>query len=594
MNQRSRHDALISALCIASLIALFAYSASLVFKQPTWGYSDDWEYVNALSFSDRSAFFHWLLAQYMDHRIPIQKLIQFTVLKFSGFNYRYLIFLNLVTAATSAILFIQSAQIFRGRSSIGDIIIPLIMLNPGLPPFYWAFQFQFISSTFFLSLFLFLFSHHARDRKNLTMTASLVTCMLCAACGLNGLIIASALLLFSAAFLGACWHVNRQRPSAWILVFLTITAAQAIALWLSWTPSAASSTTGLPPLAILRMALELIPVDLANYLYTGTTWKLIFFAIFVFTGAAAALVQMGRRRWNIFPIVACLLSTSFLIMTIAAGRSKMVGDWQLMSGLHYAMLTIPIPILCWIAISNTADDVVVENIGLLLILFFGQSYLENFQARHSALHDSRQHYSAVSAALASDPSAQDIADQFIRDFWWKDDLEGKRLVANYINTLRNDGYWPLKSFVDVSSTTHKQLQPKIIDLAQEKVEQNLFCNYDEIDSKPIAGQITLQRSQAHTFSGWLLSKDGSSVPAEVTIQLIQQNGNQGWAVSDKLKIQRKDIVQTHGNNPDLITSGFDISTNLSPVPPGGYHLLLAYRDGDATYTCDNGHTVSIQ
>ena len=126
-------------------IAYLFYADILPHFRP-YAWVDDWIYARPLEFRTLHEWWVWLWQQHVDHRIPIQKLTNFFILSWSGFDYRWLVGINFLMAVISTAFLVEAARVYRGRRSVGDVAIPFIVLNFGMGYTQWGFHFQFTSS----------------------------------------------------------------------------------------------------------------------------------------------------------------------------------------------------------------------------------------------------------------------------------------------------------------------------------------------------------------------------------------------------------------------------------------------------------------
>src|SRR5262249_20857467 len=147
--------------------------------------------------------FRWLIAPNTDHRIPFMKAMQYTALRLSGFDFRALLALNVAIAAGASMAFVCVARRFRGRSHIGDLIIPMLLLNFGFGFSQWGFSGQFLLAVAASLIFLFLLGEAVNRDSPLLNILAFVSLMICAFTGLNGVILASviSICLLAAALL---------------------------------------------------------------------------------------------------------------------------------------------------------------------------------------------------------------------------------------------------------------------------------------------------------------------------------------------------------------------------------------------------------
>jgi hypothetical protein len=100
----------LSKLFIAVHYLLFLCLAIFTFYLNRFPIVDDWAYIDPLNITSTKDFISWLFAQHVDHRIPLQKLIHFSLAKATGFDFRILVFFNLTLALLTSLLLTGAAS----------------------------------------------------------------------------------------------------------------------------------------------------------------------------------------------------------------------------------------------------------------------------------------------------------------------------------------------------------------------------------------------------------------------------------------------------------------------------------------------------
>src|SRR5439155_26396325 len=129
----------------------------------------------------------------------------------------------------------------RGQARFGDLLIPACVLSFGAGFSQWGFEFTFLSSTFFVALFLYLIVAYELDGRPILLNVALVALFLCALCGLNGMVISSILTLVFVAYFVSERLAKSARRRASVCVILTACTITNIVLWVFWHPSGASN-----------------------------------------------------------------------------------------------------------------------------------------------------------------------------------------------------------------------------------------------------------------------------------------------------------------------------------------------------------------
>lgn len=365
-------------------------------------FADDWIFALPLKFTSISEWTHWLFVQHVDHRIPIHKLVSFLTLRAAGFDFRYMVGVNYALAIATSGMLLYVAKAYRGHLSAGDLLIPLALLQFSTGYSLWAFQFQFISSIFFFALFIFLAVRGSTWGAALALVA-------CALSGMNGLLFATggtiAMLVWFAA--------TRRRgfvPFALALVVSLI-------VWKSWTPTAASSTAGVDAHAVAVYMYGLLPASMGVVAFSDVRWKFAIVALLALAGAAVVVAKLVKRELTLHDyLLAVGAACSFMVMaSVAVGRSKVQGDWNPITAMHYGSMSIFLPAFAWLIVSKRFPRAG-NALGIGLLAVFLAAFLNASEWRSALIDSAYPHQQEIMSALKSTTNVDALAETYLHDF----------------------------------------------------------------------------------------------------------------------------------------------------------------------------------
>lgn len=225
--------------------------------------------------------------------------------------------LNAFVALLTSLALLRAAELFRGNTRWGDALIPLLVLNPSLQYSLWAFQFQFLSSIFFASVFLYCSLSYLAGGRLSYAYGGLLALLLVTLCGMNGLV-------FSVVVTGGCvlWYLVFGRKqhkvhTPHVLATLAVNAVQAYVL-LQWAPSPASSA-GFQVVETIKAFVLLQVSALSMYAFSSTILKASIMAVAV-AYVLAAYTLNWRRHITHLPsviLVLALVATEMVLASIA-------------------------------------------------------------------------------------------------------------------------------------------------------------------------------------------------------------------------------------------------------------------------------------
>jgi hypothetical protein len=325
--------------------------------------ADEWRDVSVL-LGDQPLTASWLWAPHSVHRIPLPRLVRYSLYRLSGRDFRSALVFNVAVMALAAALLVRTAAHLRGGPSARDAFFPLLLLGPGhYMTFLWAFQVQFaLSAALFFAAVAIVVGNpgaptpRARGLLALTLALQVLT-------GANGLALALPLMVWLAVGLGR--HRGRRSSSWWAAVGLCFTAALAIALYPVGLPPAGS----LPPprLAILTL-LQFMSTGLAagESLWLPRALILLTLTVLAHLPLVRALRYSPSERWRASGLIACFAAVLLVAVCVAIGRAELT----IGAGLHarYTTLAIGFAGLVYLAFALYPGGRTARTVPTLLVV----------------------------------------------------------------------------------------------------------------------------------------------------------------------------------------------------------------------------------
>ncbi len=273
-------------------VMLGAHYALVLVMAPEVPLGDEW-FTLASMVGIENFDFEFLWRRHNEHRIPVPKLIMWACYHVGGFNFRaaplvYVTTLGVVTAAT-----VVAARIVRGRQSILDAVLPLLLLHWGhAENTLWGFQAQMIGSA---SISLALLVQIARRRTAMAIpaaaAASFAVCLI-ALCGQNGVGLVPALSVWIGGSAIVHWRSGSpgSRRTAMVVALLAALPIGVVGLVMYRLPMPQRATI-VPDLAV---SLEF----LMNGLGRATQESQLLAGTFVIVLIASTLALIVVRWWR--------------------------------------------------------------------------------------------------------------------------------------------------------------------------------------------------------------------------------------------------------------------------------------------------------
>jgi hypothetical protein len=408
MSQSKQQTSVIFLILLPIIVAV-SFLVKFWGSLSPYPYSDEWTYVWLDQHASLFSRFAWFFERHGEHRIPLQRIIQTVILELSGYNFRATIAFNLIIAVATSILLTFSATNYRGRLSIFDAVIPIIIFSPMAGFLMWGFHLQFLLSVFFFSLIVYLTSTKSENRYALSLAINILLSL----CGLNGLILSiviSPILLFKVAS-------NFQKHTSLILAVLYIIALTANIL----TFQMAGSSQGDFDLDIFASVFGgLLISSLIPESFNQSLWiKGIILIIWCLALGASLIIYMKRKTCENAMMAVFLIAPMLLLLAIAYGRSQYLGVWQPTLAMHYGTLSALIPIAIWLFVSKSNYKIANKLLGSLLIA----AYLKaDYSALQWRLDFSEKHEIKVNSIMQQigkrEISSDEIILRYTSDFWF--------------------------------------------------------------------------------------------------------------------------------------------------------------------------------
>ncbi|MGO1072237.1 hypothetical protein [Lysobacter sp. CA199] len=411
-------------------------------------YSDDWSYLAELA-TGSSLTLDWIFGLHNDHRIPIQKLVHYVLLKVSGGDFRLLTLLNVAFSAVTAYCWMQIACLMRdGRRSLGDVLIPLVLLAGGFNSVSWGFNFQFVSSVTFVSLSAWCAIWYFRGLLRHGMEYAFLCLTLCAWSGANGII--------SAVLMGGVLLLLSAREFRWQTSTRRLSRALSVSLWamtltgliVAWRPSGATSQSesGLGE-NLLPFLLGMVKSWMGIFATPNGDLKLMI-ALATLVGAAllglwmlgGAYRRRDRRAFEYLIVLSALGQTVATIVVVALSRA-VAQPWGIGLELHYGILTTLIPTAAW-AIGSAGASRRFERVASIVVLCLATyMYCFNTSWRINSLREAYPQVAAAQSALLSRQDARAVADEHIAEYYYLDNPQARTAIAGAIPLLRQVPLW---------------------------------------------------------------------------------------------------------------------------------------------------------
>ncbi len=448
---------------------LFFLLAIFVFYSRIYPYSDDWTYISPLEMESTKEFVSWVFVQHVDHRIPIQKVFHYLLAQFSGYDFRVLVFSNIIIALATSLILISIAKIYRGYHHWGDTIIPLIILSPVAGYSLWAFQFQFLSSIFFVSAAILFLCKYADTQQRHYLFLAFLQLFFCSFCGMNGVIFSTTLTIGLIFFL--C-----KKNKLLFLLSAGVLVENAL-LWFLWTPSSASEGI-LSFQTIAEIFLKLLPSSMIVFMFNDSELKIGIIVILLTAVIYGFFKKWKGKELSFIDILLglSLLASFAIVLSIATGRSKVQDGWNNVLAMHYGYLTVLLPIIAWICISKFFNARISLLVGIIGITIFGAAYKKNYSWRDEYVRSVFEKQNDIYSELKKNTNTKALVDKYALDLNWKDDEASKKGVVHGLSILRKHKIPIYTATIQIPYTLNPVVDQDMDNFSSSAVEANQRIN----------------------------------------------------------------------------------------------------------------------
>ena len=292
----------------------------------------------------------WVWAQNSEHRNPLTRLIFLGLLKIAQGDFRVGMFFNIITLGVLSAAMIAVARHLRdGRTRSADAFFPLVLLHLGhWENLIWSWPITFVLPTALICALLLAIISNKTLTKPGTALFTGISLLLLSLCGVNGLVFAPFLALWTGYGGILHWYsVKKVGGRQWIGSFLIGSSAVAICLTGLYfvgyeRPTWAPPNPGVGPTletTIRFMALGFGPV-------ARSSWTLATVAVIVLLFSAGALVIRALRKRGLeerraLGVLVFLGSTAAFALALGWGRAGVILDDDGYWAIRYALLAVP-------------------------------------------------------------------------------------------------------------------------------------------------------------------------------------------------------------------------------------------------------------
>jgi hypothetical protein len=327
------------AIALAGILGFIAHDGRNI------PFEEDWLMVGPMT-GHEPHLLSWFWSQNSEHRLPLPRLVNLTLLRATG-DFRWtMVFDTLALAAVAAAMILAARALRGGRTSVADAFFPLLLLHLGhWDNLVWAWQIQFVLPTALVCVVLLaIVSRPMLPTHGATIAGALALIGLPLS-GANGLVLTPPL---AAWFAYTAWTARRealrgQRMSSWLpagAAFLALLLCVAYFIGFQSSPWNAPSPGLRATLGTSAkfLALSVGPVAAKSWPLFGAVVSLI-----LLTGL---WTLAGARRWwedervRIVGLAAFFVAIAILTMAVGWGRSGRTAETGRMS-VRYVLLAAP-------------------------------------------------------------------------------------------------------------------------------------------------------------------------------------------------------------------------------------------------------------
>lgn len=402
------------AVWLAMLAGAIAYVALFGSRIP---FQDDLSLVDVLALHPRDLLgYAWL--QHNEHRIPLPRALQWAFYALTG-DVRSGCYVSIALLASASALMIAAARSLRGRTSLADVVFPLLFLHTGnAENLLMGFQIALMLPTALVCAIAaigIVRGNELSPRAALACAAALVALPLC---GGPGMLQAPPLACWLAVL---AWNLVRRgdarsrRAGAVLAIGVVATALVGLA-YVVGLHVPASEARERAPLSMLDLSLRVLALALGPAAENAWPWSGAFVVASAISAAVVASHAAARneeQRWRAAAVLVTLATSAVLALGIGFGRA---GDGP--NGFANRYVGLPIPLVCasflaWISFGPRAVRPLVQ--GVLAIAMSAAVVLVNVESGAEYGRQRRDVSARIERDVAAGTSVRTLATRYAHD-----------------------------------------------------------------------------------------------------------------------------------------------------------------------------------
>ncbi|MGO9596804.1 MAG: hypothetical protein ACLP7Q_02155 [Isosphaeraceae bacterium] len=339
---------LVWAVWVTGTVALFLFVRHYARNVP---FNDDWWMVPVITGHEPISL-RWAWFQHAEHRMPVPKLIQASLLRWLVPDFRAGMYLNAGLLSLAAATMIVLARRLRGQVRLTDSVLPLSILTLAqYDVLLIGFALNLVLTTWLSYVLIAVLGRVTERPPWLSVIPIGISLVLLPLCGGSGLAMLPPLVLWLVGYLCCGWWSGRE-PGTWARAFGVLCLMACSALVALYLCSYIQMRPPVPSLrAMVRTSLECLSLSL---LCSGSVgyWKVA--AVTVVAMIAAALVRLivvavrlPHERPRAIGLAAVILST--IAVAIAVGKAS--AGFGPGAGLTSRYVTLATPLLSALYVS---------------------------------------------------------------------------------------------------------------------------------------------------------------------------------------------------------------------------------------------------
>jgi hypothetical protein len=288
----------------------------------------------------------WLWSQNSEHRLPLPRLVNLTLLRATGDFRSTMVFDTIAFAAVAAAMILLARTLRGGRTSVADAFFPLLLLQLGnWDNLVWGWQIQFVLPTVLACTLLLVIVAGPTVSGRWARWAGALAILGLPLSGANGLVFTPTLGLWLAY---AAWARRRQAPpggggDSWLPAGAALLAMLLCAVYFIGYQSSPWNAPSPGPGATLEtagkfLALSLGPAAAKRWLICGTAAVAIFATSLALL--LAALPTSREERIRLLGLLAFFAATAVLTLAVGWGRAGRAAETGQMPT-RYVLLAAP-------------------------------------------------------------------------------------------------------------------------------------------------------------------------------------------------------------------------------------------------------------